>query len=268
MKTVIKTGYANVYRENSFSSMLVTQGIVWEKVDILQEIEDWINIRLPDGYEGWCQRFSLQELDEEMEAVYSRNKRITVQIPHTEIKSYSDRDNGYERKGIAVFGGRYPIRRVNGNWTEIYLPDGQFGWIQQQTVSEMPARDKVMYFAEKMIGTSYFWGGKSENGFDCSGFVQSVFGVCGMQVPRDASMQKTFLEKYRVAGADDVKKGDLAFFQKPDGRISHVAIMMEPKRFIHSSGEVKINSVDPEAADYSEKLKNMLEGIYSIESLT
>jgi hypothetical protein len=43
--------------------------------------------------------------------------------------------------------------------------------------------------------------------------------------------------------------------------------MLETPHFIHSSSEMKINSLYKKNNDFSEKLLNMLEGIYSIESL-
>ncbi|MDZ7796790.1 MAG: hypothetical protein U5N56_07010 [Candidatus Marinimicrobia bacterium] len=43
--------------------------------------------------------------------------------------------------------------------------------------------------------------------------------------------------------------------------------MRKTPEYIHSSGEIKINSFDPEATHYLKKLHDMLEGVYSIETL-
>ncbi|MEA3392054.1 MAG: NlpC/P60 family protein, partial [Candidatus Marinimicrobia bacterium] len=112
----------------------------------------------------------------------------------------------------------------------------------------------------------YFWGGKTENGNDCSGITQMCFTIAEIQLPRDASQQIKILKEYPVA-LKEAKPGDLAFFQNDKGNITHVAIMRRSPEFIHSSGEVKLNSFDPNAAHYSEKLDKMLEGIYSIDKL-
>ena len=46
------------------------------------------------------------------------------------------------------------------------------------------------------------------------------------------------------------RTGDLLFFGTRSGRVTHVAIYLDNGKYIHCSGRVKINSVDPEADDY------------------
>ncbi|MCK5520306.1 MAG: C40 family peptidase [Candidatus Marinimicrobia bacterium] len=268
MTTVIKTPFANIYKEAAFGSMLITQGVMWEKVKILEEKDDWIYLRLPDGYTGWCQRFSLQELSEESLKIYARAKRILIHEPFVEIKSYSSRENGYEKMGMAAFSARFPLLNTKSYWAEVLLPDGTKGWIQQKNLPQMPLRDLLIYYAEKFLGASYFWGGKTENGFDCSGFVQSIFFACNIKVPRDASMQIEFLENSQSEN-NTIQNGDLAFFRNEKGSVTHVAIMMDEHKYIHASGEVKINSFDPDSPLYNEKLATMMKraGLYSISSL-
>ena len=158
------------------------------------------------------------------------------------------------------------MKQDKGSWKELWLPDGRSGWIQQPSTPGLSTRERILFYARKMMGTPYHWGGKSENGYDCSGFVQSLFGACGIALPRDAWQQKEFLEKHPVSG-DEIQPGDLAFYQNDRGRINHVAIMLDGRSFIHASGEVKINSFDPEHSLFSEKLKNIHQGSYSIDSL-
>jgi len=266
MTTVIKSICANVYEKDSFGSMIVTQGIIWEKVKILEEKGDWLRIVLPDSYEGWVQRFNLQELDPELEQSIAKRKRVLVDEPYLPLKSYTKVDGVYEKQGMAVFGGRFPLKQDKGSWKELWLPDGRSGWIQLPAVPGLSTRDRILFYALKMLGAPYHWGGKSENGYDCSGFVQSLFSACGLTLPRDAWQQKELLAEYPLKGTE-VQKGDLAFFQNEKGRINHVAIMMDDSLFIHASGEVKINSFDPEHPLFSEKLKNIQQGSYSIETL-
>ena len=53
-------------------------------------------------------------------------------------------------------------------------------------------------------------------------------------------------------GFDNLKTGDLLFFGKTIERVTHVALYLENKQFIHAEGYVKINSLAPGDPDYNE----------------
>ena len=91
-------------------------------------------------------------------------------------------------------------------------------------------------------------------GFDCSGFVQTVFRLNGIELLRDASDQFSS-GKFIGKNLRGVRPGDLLFFSSNGDKISHVAIYIGRNReFIHSSGFVKINSFDPHRKNFSKKL--------------
>ncbi len=50
-------------------------------------------------------------------------------------------------------------------------------------------RGKIVRLARSFVGTPYVWGGTSPNGFDCSGFVQYVYGKLGINLPRISYQQ-------------------------------------------------------------------------------
>ena len=78
----------------------------------------------------------------------------------------------------------------------------------------------------------YVWGGITPWGADCSGFVQTVFGLHGVALPRDAKLQAEVGDE--VAGVDKMATGDLAFFSdNGDGAISHVALALGEGRVAH-----------------------------------
>ncbi len=108
------------------------------------------------------------------------------------------------------------------------------------------ASDLVMS-AMNFLGVRYRRGGMSaEQGFDCSGFTRYVFEhSLGRVLPRRADQQA------REAGLVDVKKdelrpGDLVFFNTMRRAFSHVGIYVGEGKFIHaprSGGEVRIEDM-------------------------
>lgn len=92
-------------------------------------------------------------------------------------------------------------------------------------------RNKIINTAYKFIGTPYVWGGCSPSGFDCSGFVQYVFDLNGITIPRTTG--EIFKQ---LPTTSNLNKGDLlAFDPNLNGIASHVGIYIGQNKFIHSS---------------------------------
>jgi len=87
--------------------------------------------------------------------------------------------------------------------------------------------------AMSFLGVPYRKGGTSANtGFDCSGFVRSMFEqTVGKVLPRRASEQAAATEKI---DKQDLKPGDLVFFNTMRQTFSHVGIYVGDNKFIHS----------------------------------
>ncbi|MCK4812362.1 MAG: C40 family peptidase [Candidatus Marinimicrobia bacterium] len=264
MKKIIKTPFANMYENAAFSSQLVTQGVMWEIADVLETKGDWIKLRLPDGYEAWSQNFSTLNLTPEFETMIKSLPRVIIHIPFLPI--YANPKMKGCRNAVAALAASFPYLKHENDVYEILMPNGQHGYIQQAVLPVTSPRDIILYVADQLLGTSYFWGGKTENGCDCSGITQMCFSIAGLSLPRDASQQIKILKSNPV-DVNKAKPGDLAFFQNEKGSITHVAIMRKALEYIHSSGEVKLNSFNLNAAHYLKKLDNMLEGVYSIETI-
>jgi cell wall-associated NlpC family hydrolase len=87
--------------------------------------------------------------------------------------------------------------------------------------------------ALRFLGVPYVFGGTTANGFDCSGYVQHVFGMLGIAIPRTADEQ--YDAGHRIVGG--MKPGDLVFFETYAPGPSHVGIYLGHGKFVHASSE-------------------------------
>ena len=54
---LVKTIVANLYKNPSFRSELVTQALIKEKLLILDDKDNWYKVKQWDGYESWIHKF-------------------------------------------------------------------------------------------------------------------------------------------------------------------------------------------------------------------
>jgi cell wall-associated NlpC family hydrolase len=115
----------------------------------------------------------------------------------------------------------------------------------QKLASGIAARSAAMAStltrnAMRFLGVPYVFGGTSVNGFDCSGYVQHVFAMMGVHLPRTADAQ--YDVAHRIKGQP--KPGDLVFFQTYTAGVSHVGISLGGDRFVSASGRgVSVSSL-------------------------
>jgi len=114
---------------------------------------------------------------------------------------------------------------------------------------ELPAlADSILERGMSLIGTRYRFGGTSEAGFDCSGFIGYLFREeAGMNLPR--STREMINVDAPLVSRSKLKPGDLLFFATNGrrGRVSHAGIYLGDNQFIHSSssrsGGVRVDSL-------------------------
>ncbi len=81
--------------------------------------------------------------------------------------------------------------------------------------------------------TKYCYGGDSKSCIDCSAFTRTVIkDVYSIELPRTAKEQFEFSQKIEV---EELKEGDLVFFQTTGRSISHVGIYLMNNKFVHAA---------------------------------
>ncbi|MCX7883859.1 MAG: C40 family peptidase [Caloramator sp.] len=92
--------------------------------------------------------------------------------------------------------------------------------------------ERLINYAKKYLNVRYVYGSSSSNAFDCSGFTMYVYKVVGINLPHSASEQS----KIGLAvSKENLRKGDLVFFETGSSGISHVGIYIGNNMFIHAS---------------------------------
>lgn len=222
---IIDVPAAPVRKKPGHRKEMSNQLLFGEMVEILKEKGSlWVKIRsLHDDYEGWMTRTLLRSADTSV----LNNGTISLKL----------------------------IAQVSIDGYPVYLPAGAHlpSVGQGNTEDEDPLKvmdefktgvdtgDKAEQFALQWLNAPYMWGGRTILGVDCSGFIQVIFKLLGISLPRDAWQQaQTGLS---VKKLKDAQKGDLAFFNDKE-EIVHVGMLLGTDRIIHSSGRVRIDRID------------------------
>ncbi|GMA63403.1 NlpC/P60 family protein [Alicyclobacillus fastidiosus] len=114
------------------------------------------------------------------------------------------------------------------------------GSITSGASSTSTERQNILTYAKSLIGTPYAWGGDTpSSGFDCSGFVEYVYGHFGVTLPRESHDQATVGQPVSQSA---LQPGDLLFFKDTDSsaalysnHVTHVGIYMGNGAMIESS---------------------------------
>lgn len=128
----------------------------------------------------------------------------------------------------------------------------------QLSVVKDKASDQAAGMVEQamgLLGVPYRRGGNNENtGFDCSGFVRHLYEKSvGQILPRRAVDQARATE---VIERDDLKPGDLVFFNTMRRTFSHVGVYVGDGKFIHAPRAGKAVNIDDMRSAYWQKRFN------------
>jgi hypothetical protein len=245
---LVRAPVAPLHAEPRASSEQVSQSVAGHLASILEVREGWRRVRLHDGYEGWMHEGYLEAgaLSADEASAWSAAARYSMGCVMVDAERSAER--------ALPLGARVArtAKIVAGN----VLDAQELGDRHRASGIEICGSARRWF-----TGTSYQWGGITPWGADCSGMIQTVFGLHGVALPRDARQQAELGTALTLDPAA-WQPGDLLFFSdRADGRITHVALVATERTLMHVAigrGGFAVERIDDAADPYTKALKGRL----------
>lgn len=279
---VVETSTCYMRIAPDYESALETQELMGTVVEIVGESGYWREIVSPQPYKAWATEKTLVEMTaEEIKEYEAAPKYMFTELyghvymkPSEKSQTLCDLVGGDVMR-MALKNGKAAIK---GKWAMVMLPSGKTGWVPKTAVKTLGERtnirmgdgadnmisiekmEAIIASAHQLLGVPYLWGGMSAKGVDCSGMVRISAIMNDVLLPRNASQM---IKCGIPLQLDQLQRGDLVFFGTPateekPRRVTHVGIYLGDNRIIHSSHMVRINSLNPEDADYYENAHRLI----------
>ncbi len=257
---------ANLRAAAMHETELYDQEIMGYPVKLIQKQDNWYQVQTEYGYVGWMTEKSFVQVNAIQLIHWKNSPKVRI------IKVFAFVYSKPDASSLPVTNVVMNVllkkgEKVNSKWFKVETPDGRVGFLQTQDCADSVAKElsqeelrkSIVETAKMMMGVPYLWGGKSSVACDCSGLTSTVFRAHGIAIGRDSHKQATEGKAIDFNDFSKVQPGDLIFFGKEN--ISHVAISLGGKDFIHQSGCVHITSLDPNSPCYEESYGKKIKAI-------
>lgn len=205
---------------------MTTQLLYGELFKVLEHKKKFSRIRTyPDGIEGFVDNRQIQPL----------SKAIFEKLRHRKTTKYCGDLVAYVESDSHQF---LPIV-LGSNINALSTLQHKF---EGDVLNGKPSKKRMMDIALNYLNAPYLEGGRTPFGIDAAGFVQMVYRLSGLQLPRTIAEQAK--EGEPLSFIEESKPGDLAFFDDDEGEIYHVGIILEDHHLIHAYGKVRLDRID------------------------
>ena len=237
-KSKIETNYHIVKKGETLSSISKKYPI---SVSELKEINDLKSIRLKPG-----QQLLVKKI---VPKTYTVRKGDTLSkialkfaVDADELRDINGLDTERLRPGQNLFLKQETEPEEQTQYAAILSEEKIKDNVPDVSIPEdLDLKDKLILFAKKFMNIPYRFGGTSLFGIDCSGYVQKVYSMIGVNLPRSAREQ---FHEGQPVDTGELSIGDLVFFRTYAPFPSHVGIYLGDNLFIHASSRGKKVTID------------------------
>tara|TARA_R110002096_G_scaffold28336_2_gene85877 strand:- start:17236 stop:18480 length:1245 start_codon:yes stop_codon:yes gene_type:complete len=261
---VANNSVVNMRSNARHSAELATQALLGMPLNVLKKSGGWYLVQSPDEYISWIDQGGIKLMNKEELDSWKKADKI-IYLSNYGF-SYESAKSTSPKIGDLVMGNVLQLVDTQRNFYEVKYPDGRIGFVlrseaqpfERWRTSLKATQESLVATGKELMGVPYLWGGTSTKGVDCSGFTKTIYLMNGDIIPRDASQQITAGENVDLTkNFENLEPGDLLFFGVPatadkPQRVVHVGMWIGNNEYIHSSSRVQINSVDPNAENFSE----------------
>lgn len=250
---LVKLAVASMRCEPRHAAEMATQTTMGTPLRVLEEVGEWYRVQGPDDYISYVPTSSVITMPLEDLRAWNNGFRCIVIVNNDRMVT---EPGGDEAVSDLVLGDIVKAGTFKDGWAQVSTPDGRQGWVKRGSIEYFDKwaqqeidLDKIEKTARGMMGCGYLWGGTSTKVSDCSGMTKVAYFSNGIILQRDASQQA--LTGLKIDDWHNAQQGDLLFFGNSETkRVTHVGLYLRDGKYIHCSGQVKINDLNPEAPDY------------------
>lgn len=230
---VVMASRLNVRQEPNVETKRIGYIDKGEKVEILENLGDWLQIRYTDSKTGYV---AAEYVTVAEEFVYAKTLE-EIAAEQAARKALEQRQNVSETQA------------AEDTAVTVTPPSGEYS-----TNEEL--RAEIVAYAMQFLGNRYVHGGQSlETGTDCSGFTSLIYAQFGYSISRTPAGQLSNAGK--SISYSEVQPGDIICYGSR--RCTHVALYIGDGQIIHAANSRK--GVVTQRADYDNILgvKNLID---------